>query len=41
LLMIPPVDLDKLLTWKTSFLTKGGNDQLTVPLIPGFPLARE
>jgi len=32
LLMIPPVDLDKLLSWKTSFLTKGGNDHLTVPL---------
>jgi len=31
LLMIPPVDLDKLLSWKTSFLTKGGNDHLTVP----------
>ena len=33
LLMIPPVDLDKLLSWKTSFLFKGGNDQLTVPLL--------
>ena len=31
LLMIPPVDLDKLLSWKTSFLFKGGNDHLTVP----------
>lgn len=31
LLMIPPVDLDKLLSWKTSFLLKGGNDHLTVP----------
>ena len=31
LLMIPPVDLDKLLIWKSSLLTKGGNDLLTVP----------
>ncbi len=31
LLMIPPVDLDKLLSWKSSFLFKGGNDHLTVP----------
>ena len=31
LLMIPPVDLDKLLVWKTSFLFKGGNNHLTVP----------
>ena len=31
LLMIPPVDLDKLLSWKTSFLFKGGNNHLTVP----------
>jgi transposase len=31
LLMIPPVDLDKLLSWKASSLFKGGNDQLTVP----------
>src|SRR3990167_4787705 len=30
LLMIPPVDLDKLLIWKLS-LTQGGNDHLTVP----------
>ncbi len=33
LLMIPPVDLDKLLSWKTSFLTKGGNDHLTLPYV--------
>lgn len=32
LLMIPPVDLDKLLIWKLS-LSQGGNDHLTVPLI--------
>ena len=31
LLMIPPVDLDKLLSWKTSLISKGGNDHLTVP----------
>ena len=32
LLMIPPVDLDKLLAWKTNLFTqKGGNDLLTVP----------
>ena len=31
LLMIPPVDLDKLLSWKFSFCSKGGNDHLTVP----------
>ena len=32
LLMIPPVDLDKLLSWKSSLLfNKGGNDHLTVP----------
>lgn len=31
LLMIPPVDLDTLLTWKTNFFDKGGNDLLTVP----------
>jgi len=30
LLMIPPVDLDKLLTWKINLL-HGGNDLLTVP----------
>jgi len=30
LLMIPPVDLDKLLSWKAS-LIQGGNDLLTVP----------
>jgi transposase len=29
LLMVPPVDLDKLLNWKTSLL--GGNNHLTVP----------
>ena len=39
LLMIPPVDLDKLLSWKTSFSLKGGNDLLTVPLIP-LPIQR-
>jgi transposase len=32
LLMIPPVDLDKLLRWKVS-LIQGGNDLLTVPFI--------
>lgn len=31
LLMIPPVDLDKLLSWKNSLSTKGGNYLLTVP----------
>lgn len=31
LLMIPPVDLDRLLRWKTSFLREGGKDQLTAP----------
>ena len=31
LLMVPPVDLDKLLSWKTSLSLKGGNDHLTVP----------
>ncbi len=31
LLMIPPVDLDKLLSWKFSFCSKGSNDLLTVP----------
>ena len=30
LLMIPPIDLDKLLIWKTS-LIQGGNDHLTAP----------
>lgn len=33
LLMVPPVDLDKLLRWKLS-LSKGGKDLLTVPLLP-------
>ena len=33
LLMIPPVDLDRLFRWKTSILQKGGNDLLTVPSI--------
>ena len=33
LLMVPPVDLDKLLNWKTS-LIQGGNDHLTVPFGP-------
>lgn len=32
LLMIPPVDLDKLLNWKIS-LIQGGKDLLTVPLL--------
>ncbi len=31
LLMIPPVDLDQLLSWKINSLPKGGNDHLTVP----------
>ena len=31
LLMIPPVDLDKLLSWKFDFFSKGGNNHLTVP----------
>lgn len=32
LLMVPPVDLDKLLNWKLSLThSKGGNDHLTVP----------
>jgi hypothetical protein len=34
LLMIPPVDLDRLFRWKTSILQKGGNDLLTVPFSP-------
>jgi len=29
--MIPPVDLDQLLSWKINSLPKGGNDHLTVP----------
>lgn len=34
LLMVPPVDLDKLLHWKLTFnQSKGGNDHLTVPFI--------
>lgn len=32
LLMIPPVDLDKLLSWKTELTIKGGKNHLTVPL---------
>jgi len=32
LLIIPPVDLDKLLSWKTDLSLKGGKDHLTVPL---------
>ena len=32
LMMVPPVDLDKLLRWKIE-LTQGGKDQLTVPSI--------
>jgi hypothetical protein len=31
LLMIPPVDLDRLFRWKTSIIQAGGKDQLTVP----------
>ena len=31
LLIIPPVDLDKLLSWKTDLSLKGGKDHLTVP----------
>jgi transposase len=31
LLMIPPVDLDKMLSWKTDLTLKGGKDHLTVP----------
>jgi transposase len=31
LLMIPPVDLDRLFRWKTSIPRKGGKDQLTAP----------
>jgi hypothetical protein len=31
LLMIPPVDLDRLFRWKTSILKEGGKDLLTVP----------
>lgn len=31
LLMIPPVDLDRLLRWKISKIQQGGKDQLTVP----------
>jgi transposase len=31
LLMIPPVDLDRLFRWKTSIVQVGGKDQLTVP----------
>jgi len=31
LLMIPPVDLDRLFRWKTSISREGGKDQLTVP----------
>ena len=33
LLMIPPVDLDRLFRWKTSIVREGGKDQLTVPSI--------
>ncbi|HED38292.1 MAG TPA: helix-turn-helix domain-containing protein, partial [Ignavibacteria bacterium] len=36
LLMIPPVDLDVLLNWKTDFLTQGGNNHLTVPFKKNF-----
>mgnify|MGYP001578842865 CR=1 FL=1 len=35
LLMIPPVDLDRLFRWKTSIIQEGGNDLLTVPSRPG------
>ncbi|NCB27855.1 MAG: hypothetical protein EOM62_20740 [Bacteroidia bacterium] len=31
LLMIPPVDLERLLRWKTSMIHQGGKDLLTVP----------
>ena len=31
LLMIPPVDLDRLFRWKTLIIQAGGKDQLTVP----------
>ena len=31
LLMIPPMDLDRLFRWKTSITQQGGNDLLTVP----------
>ncbi len=31
LLMIPPVDLDRLFRWKTSLTQEGGNDLLTFP----------
>ena len=33
LLMIPPIDLDKLLSWKTDLILMGGKDLLTVPYI--------
>ncbi len=33
LLMIPPVDLDKMLSWKTNLNFKGGKDHLTVPFL--------
>ena len=33
LLMIPPVDLDRLFRWKTSIVQAGGKDQLTVPYV--------
>ncbi len=33
LLMIPPVDLDRLFHWKTTINQEGGNDLLTVPYI--------
>jgi transposase len=33
LLMIPPVDLDKLLNWKASLIQQGGKDHLTVPFL--------
>lgn len=39
LLMIPPVDLDKLLSWKMNSLPKGGNDHLTVPYFIGMSRA--
>ena len=31
LLMIPPVDLDQLITWYAPLMAKGGNNLLTVP----------
>ena len=33
LLMIPPVDLDRLFAWNADLLRKGGNNLLTVPVV--------